>query len=107
MTVIARTIALIFAGVSLAAAAESAVDIQLFRFGPGRMDVKAGDRVTWANRDDITHTVTSGVPDRPDGRFDQRLPGKGTTATVEFKDPGVYPYFCTRHPSMRGEVRVN
>ena len=107
MTSIARTFALIVGSVSLAAAAESAVDIQLFRFGPGRLEVKAGDRVTWASRDDITHTVTSGVPERPDGRFDQRLAGKGTTATVEFKDPGVYPYFCSRHPSMRGEVRVN
>ena len=28
------------------------------------------------------------------------------TATVHFKEPGVYPYFCERHPSMRGEIRV-
>ena len=100
-------VGLILAGLSLAAATESAVEVRVFRFGPGRVEVAAGSRVTWTNQDDITHTVTSGPPERPDGRFDQRLAGKGATATVEFKDPGVYPYFCVRHPSMRGEIRVN
>ena len=48
-----------------------AVDIQLFQFQPGAVEVKAG-----------------------------------TTTTVKFDEPGVYPYFCDRHPSMRGEIRV-
>jgi plastocyanin len=26
---------------------------------------------------------------------------------VRFSEPGVYDYFCDRHPSMRGEIRVN
>ena len=39
------------------------------------------------NQDDIRHTVTSG--------------------TVEFAKPGVYSFFCERHPAMRGEVHVN
>jgi plastocyanin len=63
--------------------------------------------VTWTNRDDITHTVTSGTPERRDGRFDAPLAGTGATATLQFTDPGVYPYFCDRHRSMRGEIRVN
>ena len=104
---VAFAVALILAGLSLAAATESAVELRVFRFGPGRMEVKAGSRVMWTNQDDITHTVTSGTPESPDGRFDQRLEGKGAVTTVEFKDPGVYPYFCDRHPSMRGEIRVN
>ena len=53
------------------------------------------------------HTVTSGTLDQRDGRFDQRLEGVSAATTVEFKDPGVYPYFCDRHRSMRGEIRVN
>ena len=84
-----------------------AVDIQLFQFQPGAVEVRAGTTVTWSNRDDITHTVTSGDPEHRTGRFDQRLPGRGASTTVRFSEPGVYPYFCNRHPSMRGEIRVN
>ena len=80
--------------------------IHVFQFQPGALEVRAGTRVTWTNRDDISHTVTSGAPGGPDGRFDVRLTGKGASGGATFSDPGVYPYFCTRHPSMRGEVVV-
>jgi len=80
--------------------------IRVFQFQPGALEVRAGTRVTWTNQDDITHTVTSGRPGSPDGRFDVRLTGKGTSGSATFADPGVYPYFCTRHQSMRGEVVV-
>jgi plastocyanin len=100
-------IALILAGISLAAATAPEVGIHIFQFRPGQLEVKAGTRVIWTNQDEITHTVTSGTPERRDGRFDQRLEGRGAAATVEFTNPGVYPYYCGRHPSMRGEIRVN
>jgi plastocyanin len=80
--------------------------IRVFQFQPGALEVRAGTRVTWTNQDDITHTVTSGMPGSPDGRFDVRLTGKGTSGRATFSDPGTYPYFCTRHQSMRGEVVV-
>jgi len=98
---------LALAGLSVAAPTESQVGVRVFRFQPGQLEVGAGSRVTWTNQDDITHTVTSGTPEQRDGRFDRRLEGQGTAATVEFTAPGVYPYFCSRHPSMRGEIRVN
>ncbi len=85
----------------------SAITIRVFQFQPGQLDVKAGSRVTWTNQDDIEHTVTSGTPDRPDGRFNSRLSGKGATFSFTFTQPGTYSYFCNRHQSMRGEVRVN
>ena len=50
--------------------------------------------------------MTSGVPGSPDGRFDVRLAGKGVSGSATFVEPGVYPYFCTRHQSMHGEVVV-
>ncbi|MGH7321879.1 MAG: cupredoxin domain-containing protein [Candidatus Rokuibacteriota bacterium] len=84
-----------------------AVAIQLFQFKPSPTEVMAGTRVTWTNQDDITHTVTSGTPESPDARFDSALNGKGTTFSVTFGQPGTYPYFCHRHQSMRGEIRVN
>ena len=90
-----------------ATAPPTQVAVQVFQFRPGRLEVKAGTPVTWTNGDDITHTVTSGTPGAPDGRFAQRLEGRGAAATVELTNPGVYPYFCERHPSMRGEIRVN
>ncbi len=98
---------LVFAGLAIAATTASQVGVRVFQFRPGQLEVKAGTRVTWTNQDDITHTVTSGTLEQRDGRFDQRLDGKGAVTTVELTIPGVYPYFCDKHPSMRGEIRVN
>ena len=85
----------------------SDVTVQLFQYRPGVREVKAGSRVVWTNQDDIEHTVTSGTPEKRDGRFDVRLTEKGANGGVEFGTAGVYPYFCDRHQSMRGEIRVN
>ncbi|MGE3594481.1 MAG: plastocyanin/azurin family copper-binding protein [Dehalococcoidia bacterium] len=82
------------------------VTIRLFQFQPATLDLAAGETVTWTNRDDILHTVTSGTPDARDGRFDGAMNGAGTTYTITFSEPGTYAYFCSRHESMRGEVRV-
>jgi plastocyanin len=87
-------------------AAAATAAIRVFQFQPGALEVRSGTRVTWTNQDDITHTVTSGRPGVPDGRFDVELGGKGTTGSATFAAPGVYPYFCARHTSMRGEVVV-
>jgi plastocyanin len=88
------------------AGAVASAAIRVFQFQPGALEVRPGTRVTWTNHDDITHTVTSGAPGSPDGRFDVRLDGKGMSGGAEFPDRGVYPYFCARHTSMRGEVVV-
>jgi len=104
---IAGATALALIAWSHAVAATGEVTVRLFQFKPGTLEVKAGTQVTWTNQDDIEHTVTSGTPDKRDQRFGDRLPGKGQTITVEFSTSGVYPYFCERHQSMRGEIRVN
>jgi len=88
------------------AGSEQGVTVQTFQFKPTPVEVPAGTKVSFTNQDDITHTITSGTPDSPDGRFSHRLEGKGSTATIELGKPGVYPYFCERHRSMRGEIRV-
>jgi plastocyanin len=101
--------ALAVVAAALIASAEPipAVDIRLFQFQPGAVEVRAGATIMWTNRDDIEHTVTSGDPEHRTGRFDLYLPARGTATTVRLGEPGVYPYFCDRHPSMRGEIRVN
>jgi plastocyanin len=86
--------------------AARSVTVQLFQFQPGALDVRAGTTIIFRNQDDILHTATSGTPDAPDRRFDVRLAGRGTTGEAILATPGVYPYFCSRHPSMRGEFRV-
>ena len=93
-------------GVAAPGRSQPGVSVQLFQFRPGQLEVKAGTRLAFTNQDDIGHTVTSGTPEQPDGRFDVRLDGKGAAATVELRAPGIYPYFCRRHQSMRGEIRV-
>jgi plastocyanin len=89
-----------------AGASGAEVEIRLFQFTPVRLDVARGAEVTWTNRDDIRHTVTSGTPGRSDGRFAGALDGAGTAARVRFAEPGVYPYFCDRHQEMRGAIHV-
>lgn len=88
-------------------AAQVPATIAVFQFQPSPLEVKAGATVTWTNGDEIEHTVTSGTPESPLERFNLRLPGKGMTASFTFSEPGTYPYYCARHESMRGEVRVN
>ena len=89
------------------AAPEAAVTVQTFQFQPGDLAVRAGTRVTWTNQDDIGHTVTSGTPENRDRRFDSPLNSKGAKFSHTFTQPGTYTYFCDRHQSMRGQIRVN
>jgi plastocyanin len=102
-------IAVVVAGASLHATGETKpeVTIRLFAFRPSPLAVTPGTPVTWENQDAIRHTITSGTPEKRDGRFSVELNGKGTSGTVQFTQAGVYPYFCERHQSMRGEIRVN
>ena len=65
------------AGLVVAAPADPGVSIQVFKFRPVRLEVKAG-----------------------------RLGGKGASGSVQFEQAGVFPFFCERHPAMFGEVHV-
>jgi plastocyanin len=103
---IGKTALALMAGVAAPARSQPGVTVQLFQFKPGQIEVKPGTRVTWTNQDDITHTVTSGTPEQRDGRFELPLDGRGATGVVRLETPGTYPYFCSRHQSMRGEIHV-
>ena len=93
-TALALMAGALVAGVAAPARSQPAVTVQLFQFKPGQIEVKAGTR------------VTSGTPEQRDGRFELPLDGRGATGIVELEKPGTYPYFCSRHQSMRGEIRV-
>ena len=50
--------------------------------------------------------MTSGTPEAPDPDFDSRALGKGQSFSATFDRPGEYAYFCAKHKSMRGTVKV-
>ncbi len=82
------------------------VSIKLFSFNPGVLEVPAGTTVVWTNGDAIEHSVTNGVPGSPGGAFDSGFFTEGQTWSLTFTEPGEYPYFCRRHESMKGMVKV-
>ena len=94
--------ALLFAAHS-ASADDAKVTIDNFSFTPAEIDIKAGTRVVWLNRDDIPHTVTDAA--EPKTTRSPPLDTGDSYARV-FDKPGTYSYFCSLHPHMMGTVVV-
>ena len=84
-----------------APATEVEVKIDNFSFGPQVLTVAPGTKVTWKNRDDIPHTVVS-----TEGVFKSRVLDTDESFSFTFDKPGTYPYFCSVHPKMTGQVVV-
>lgn len=82
------------------------VVIEGFAFEPPSVQVAAGEAVTWTNQDSALHTVTAGEPSAAEGTFDEPVE-PGATVEVTFDEAGTFPYFCTIHPAMTGEVVVS
>jgi len=77
------------------------VTIDNFSFGPQSVTVPIGATVTWINRDDIPHTVVS-----TDGVFKSKVRDTDEKFSFTFAKAGTYPYFCSVHPKMTGQVVV-
>jgi len=86
--------------------ASPTLQIELFTFAPKTVTVAAGDTLVVTNGDDTEHTLTFGTPDKKDTRLTGTVLGKGGTAAVTPKTPGVYPFYCERHPFMTGTLTV-
>jgi plastocyanin len=86
-----------------AGAEAAAVTIDNFTFNPAMLTVKPGTRVTWTNRDDIPHTVTSAA--RPPA-FRSHPLDTGDAFEMVFDHPGRFSYFCSLHPHMQGTIVV-
>ncbi len=69
---------------------------------PTRLDVLAGDTVTWTNDSVRAHTVTA-----DDGSFDSGRLISSATFNRTFDASGVIAYHCRLHPSIRGVVGVH
>ena len=95
------TAALLALAPAAAHAAVTPVQIQFQAFAPSATDVLPGDTVEWTNSSERDHTVTAN-----DGTFDSGdLPG-GAVFSRAFDAPGAYPYHCTIHLGMTGEIDV-
>jgi plastocyanin len=82
-------------------AATSEVKIDNFSFGPQTLTVPVGATVTWTNRDDIPHTSVS-----TDGVFKSKVMDTDEKFSYTFAKAGTYPYYCSIHPKMTGQVVV-
>jgi plastocyanin len=98
---------LLFAGsprvraIDQASAANAAVKIDNFVFGPQTITVPVGATVTWTNSDDIPHTAVS-----TDGVFKSKVMDTDEKFSYTFTKAGTYSYYCSIHPKMTGTVVV-
>ena len=86
--------------------AAASVAIRVFQFQPGR---PRGSRRHPRHLDQPRRHHPHGDLGRArkPGRAVRRAPGRqGRERQRGLPGSGVYPYFCARHPSMRGEVVV-
>jgi plastocyanin len=79
------------------------VAIASFKYKPATVQIRAGGKVAWVNRDSAGHTATftSGPAKLDTDRLEQ-----GDRASLSFPKPGRYVYVCAFHAFMKGEVVV-
>jgi plastocyanin len=70
---------------------------------PASTTVALGDAVQWNNQTFNSHTSTG---DAPLALWNRSLNGSGSTATVNFRRAGSFPYHCNIHSSMHGRIVV-
>jgi len=78
-----------------------AVAVGYASYDPARIDVLAGDTVTWSNDSVRKHTVTA-----DDGAWSSAELVAGARFARRFDVAGAVPYYCRLHAGMRGEVDV-
>jgi plastocyanin/mono/diheme cytochrome c family protein len=76
------------------------------------VQIKVGTTVTWVNISNQFHTVVSGQG-TADGKFGDpnkllagNNQGAASTITFTFTAPGTFPYYCSLHPPMVGQIVV-
>ncbi len=77
------------------------VAIAEFLFGPEKIEVAKGGKVTWTNTDDSPHQVTVTGSNVRSG-----VMLRGQSETLTFNDVGTFDYICGLHPNMKGKIEV-
>jgi plastocyanin len=73
-------------------------------FTPSEIRIRVGDRVVFANEDEVTHNVFSPTPGL---EFQIRSQQPGQSDAVSFIKPGVRDVRCAIHPKMRMRLTVS
>ena len=94
----------------------ASVAIPLLSFDPAKVTVKAGQTVTWTNKNDISHVLQEGTytldgnglrsSEKSDGAFSLKVDKKGDVVSHTYDKPGTFTYFCTIHKGMNATVVV-
>ena len=80
--------------------------IQGTAFSPSNKTISVGTTIKWTNKDNFTHTVTSGTPGSPSGLFDSGNLGLNGEFSFTFTQAGTFKYYCKIHSSMTGTIIV-
>ncbi len=77
-------------------------------FSPPSTDAAIGDVINWGNGDTVAHSITSGTPNNPDGKFDSGSldPGKYFSYTLTDRDFGTLHFYDKTYPWMTGIINV-
>jgi plastocyanin len=87
----------------IAAVQAPTVTISNFAFAPALVVVAPGTKVTWTNKDEEPHTVTSADGGKT---FKSDALDTDDKFSFTFDKPGTYKYFCSIHPHMVGTIVV-
>ncbi|MBI2649004.1 MAG: cupredoxin domain-containing protein [Thaumarchaeota archaeon] len=76
--------------------------VPAYSFSPAAIEVKKGTTLTWSNLDSIAaHTVIS-----VSGLFESQLIQPRGDFSFQFNEVGVFDYYCSLHPWMKGKIIV-
>jgi plastocyanin len=84
-------------------AVKNQVIIDNFTFGPTKLTIPVGAKVTWVNHDDVPHVVKSTGTEKG---FTSHALDTDDQFSYVFTAPGTYNYFCAIHPMMTGQIIV-
>jgi plastocyanin len=77
----------------------SGVSIKGFAFHAATTHVTKGTKITFRNKDSVTHTATG-------AGFNTGDIAPGTSKSVTFKKKGTFVFHCMIHPDMHGKIIV-
>ena len=77
------------------------VIIEAMRFSPQVVEANIGDTVVWINKDLVVHTATA-----QNRSFNSSEIAQNRSWKLKVRSKGVFPYVCTFHPTMKGNLVV-
>lgn len=75
-------------------------------FDPPAVTTTVEGNIIWTQGDAKAHTITSGDPGKPDGKFESGPLAKGSSFTLVLHTAGTYHYFDKNYPTLSGQIVV-